>query len=108
MPLPALLTQLQQWQQQASQLHIRLPIVWQGEQDTMLDVSRQLLGLINYKTLYWIGEQAPTDATNLTGKHNYQLLGSECDVLVINAFNGFPADLIAASAIDIARSKDPL
>ena len=98
MPLPALLTQLQQWQQQASQLHIRLPIVWQGEQDTMLDVSRQLLGLINYKTLYWIGEQAPTDATNLTGKHNYQLLGSECDVLVINAFNGFPADLIAASA----------
>ena len=98
MPLTALLTQLQQWQQQAAQLHIRLPVIWQGSQDNLLSHAAVLLSTISYDTLYWLGTEAPADAVNLTGKQNYQLLGSECDVLVINAFSGFNADLVAASA----------
>ena len=98
MPVTALLAQLQQWQQQAAQLHIRLPVIWQGSQDNLLSHVAVLLSTISYDKLYWLGAEAPADAVNLTGKQNYQLLGSECDVLVINAFSGFNADLVAASA----------
>ncbi|HEY0921688.1 tRNA(Met) cytidine acetyltransferase TmcA [Rheinheimera pacifica] len=98
MPVTALLAQLQQWQQQAAQLHIRLPVIWQGSQDNLLSHAAVLLSTISYDKLYWLGTEAPADAVNLTGKQNYQLLGSECDVLVINAFSGFNADLVAASA----------
>src|SRR5690606_21563990 len=98
MPLPALLAQLQQWQQQAAQLHIRLPVIWQGTAKSLLSNTTVLLSTIGYDKLYWLGAEAPADAVNLTGKQNNQLLGSECDVLVINAFSGFNADLVAASA----------
>ncbi|WP_240225018.1 tRNA(Met) cytidine acetyltransferase TmcA [Rheinheimera hassiensis] len=98
MPLTALLAQLQQWQQQAAQLHIRLPVIWQGTAESLLAHTTALLSTIGYDKLYWLGAEAPADAVNLTGKHNYQLLGSECDILVINAFSGFNADLVAASA----------
>jgi len=98
MPVTALLAQLKQWQQQAAQLHIRLPVVWQGTADTLLSHTKALLSTVGYDKLYWLGAEAPADAVNLTGKQNYQLLGSECDVLVINAFSGFNADLVAASA----------
>lgn len=98
MPLTALLAQLQQWQQQAAQLHIRLPVIWQGTAESLLAHTKALLSTIGYDKLYWLGAEAPADAVNLTGKQNYQLLGSECDVLVINAFSGFNADLVAASA----------
>ncbi|KUM51792.1 tRNA(Met) cytidine acetyltransferase TmcA [Rheinheimera sp. EpRS3] len=98
MPLTALLAQLQQWQQQAAQLHIRLPVIWQCTAESLLSHTSVLLSTIGYDKLYWLGAEAPADAVNLTGKQNYQLLGSECDVLVINAFSGFNADLVAASA----------
>ncbi|HEX5793957.1 MAG TPA: GNAT family N-acetyltransferase [Rheinheimera sp.] len=98
MPVTALLAQLHQWQQQAAQLHIRLPVVWQGTADALLSHTSALLSTLGYDKLYWLGAEAPADAVNLTGKQNYQLLGSECDVLVINAFSGFNADLVAASA----------
>ncbi|MDP2714108.1 tRNA(Met) cytidine acetyltransferase TmcA [Rheinheimera sp.] len=98
MPVTALLAQLQQWQQQAAQLHIRLPVVWQGTAEALLAHTTALLSTISYHKLYWLGAEAPADAVNLTGKQNYQLLGSECDILVINAFSGFNADLVAASA----------
>lgn len=98
MPLTALLAQLRQWQQQAAQLHIRLPVIWQGTAESLLSHTTALLSTISYNKLYWLGAEAPADAVNLTGKQNYQLLGSECDVLVINAFSGFNADLVAASA----------
>ena len=97
MPL-TVLAQLHQWQQQAAQLHIRLPVIWQGEEDALLSHTTALLSTVGYDKLYWLGAGAPDDAVNLTGKQNYQLLGSECDVLVINAFSGFNADLVAASA----------
>ncbi|MBU1309661.1 MAG: GNAT family N-acetyltransferase [Gammaproteobacteria bacterium] len=98
MAITALLAQLQQWQQQAAQLHIRLPVIWQGTAESLLSYTADLLSLANYHTLYWLGADAPADAINLTGRQNYQLLGSECDILVINAFAGFNADLVAASA----------
>ncbi|NRQ44435.1 tRNA(Met) cytidine acetyltransferase [Rheinheimera sp. YQF-2] len=98
MPVTALLAQLQQWQQQAARLHIRLPVIWQGKEDALLSHTTALLSKVGYDKLYWLGAGAPADAVNLTGKQNYQLLGSECDVLVINAFSGFNVDLVAASA----------
>ncbi|MDR6984934.1 tRNA(Met) cytidine acetyltransferase [Rheinheimera pacifica] len=98
MPLAALLAQLQQWQQLAVQRHIRLPVVWQGESAALLSNTQQLLAKLQYSTLYWIGDNAPVNAIGLGAKHNYQLLGSECDVLVINAFSGFNADLVAAAS----------
>ena len=98
MQLTALLAQLQQWQQQAARLHIRLPVIWQGKEDALLSHTTALLSKVGYDKLYWLGAGAPAAAINLTGKQNYQLLGSECDVLVINAFSGFNADLVAASA----------
>lgn len=98
METTTLLAQLQQWRQQAAQLRIRLPVVWQGTAESLLAQTAVLLSNIDYNKLYWLGAEAPADAVSLTGRQNYQLLGSECDVLVINAFSGFNADLVAASA----------
>lgn len=94
----ALLSQLLQWQQQAASLQIRLPVVWQGEPDDLLAQCRLLLQQHQAATLYWLGDNAPEHAVQLSHRQNYQLLGSECDMLVINAFSGFNADLVAASA----------
>jgi tRNA(Met) cytidine acetyltransferase len=93
-----LLSQLLQWQQQAARLQIRLPVVWQGERDDLLAQCRLLLQQHQATTLYWLGDNAPQHAIQLSHRQNYQLLGSECDMLVINAFSGFNADLVAASA----------
>ena len=43
MPVTALLAQLQQWQQQAAQLHIRLPVIWQGTAESLLAHTKALL-----------------------------------------------------------------
>ncbi len=94
----AVLELLCQWQQQAARHHIRLPVIWQGAQSALLSSTTQLLSKLSYNKLYWLGAAAPPAAVQLSGKQNYQLLGSECDVLVINGFSGFPADLVAASA----------
>jgi tRNA(Met) cytidine acetyltransferase len=93
-----LLALLRQWQARAAQLQIRLPVVWQGEPAELLSNTFQLLDSRPAQTLYWIGADAPDNAVKLSQQSNYQLLGSECDMLVINAFSGFPADLVAASA----------
>uniref|UniRef100_UPI0040483E66 GNAT family N-acetyltransferase n=1 Tax=Rheinheimera sp. TaxID=1869214 RepID=UPI0040483E66 len=98
MPPMPLLSQLLQWQQLAARLNIRLPVIWQGDNKQLISDSFQLLAQLADATVYWLGEQPPVDAVQLSDKHNYQLLGSECDVLVINAFSGFNADLVAASA----------
>lgn len=92
-----LLAQLTQWQQRAAQYHIRLPVVWQGDKDTLLLQTTALLQTQPGKT-YWIGADAPLACTDLTAKAAYQLLGTECDTLIITAFDGFNADLVAASA----------
>ena len=91
------LAQLAQWQQRAAQYHIRLPVIWQGDKSTLLSQTATLLQAQAGK-VYWLGADAPPAATDLTAKAAYQLLGTECDILVINAFDGFNADLVAASA----------
>lgn len=93
-----LLNQLAQWQQRAAQHHIRLPVVWQGDKNSLLAQTAALLQLTQPERVYWLGADAPSAATDLTAKATYQLLGTECDALVINAFDGFNADLVAASA----------
>lgn len=98
MAFAPLLAQLKQWCFDAAQHNIRLPVVWQGSQAELLSNTYRLLSQLTNNTLYWIGDEAPDNAVKLSEKHNYQLLGSECDALVINAFSGFPADLVAATA----------
>jgi tRNA(Met) cytidine acetyltransferase len=83
---------------EASTRHIRLPVLLQGEQDAVLHLCHNVVEQLKPKTLYWLGEQGPPDSIKLKAGNNYQLLGSECDLLIINAFNGLNADLVAASA----------
>ncbi|WP_213995227.1 GNAT family N-acetyltransferase [Arsukibacterium sp.] len=83
---------------EAAARQIRLPVLLQGKQDELLPQCQQLIATIAPQTLYWLGEQAPAASTQLKPGNNYQLLGSECDMLVVNAFSGFNADLTAASA----------
>lgn len=78
--------------------HIRLPVLLQGEPAQLLSQCQLLINTLQPTTLYWLGEQAPASSTLLKPGNNYQLLGSECDMLVVNAFSGFNADLVAASA----------
>lgn len=98
MPETPLFSLLQQWQQQAALLRIRLPVVVQGNFEALLSMTLEGLSQVNGNKLYWIGSAAPENAVQLSNKQRYQLLGTECDILVINAFSGFDADLIAASA----------
>lgn len=92
------LPQLTTWLAQAASLQIRLPIVWQGNAEQLLPLTKQWLNNNSELTTYWLGDDAPPQATIVNAGRNYQLLGTECDVLVINAFNGFAADAVAASA----------
>lgn len=95
MPLTA---SLQPLLAQAAARRVRLPVLLQGKQADLLSQCQQLIASIKPQKLYWLGEQPPVGATQLSAGSNYQLLGSECDVLVINAFAGFNADLVAATA----------
>ncbi|KKO47829.1 tRNA(Met) cytidine acetyltransferase [Arsukibacterium sp. MJ3] len=95
MPLLALLRPLLA---EASARHLRLPVLLQGEQNAVLLLCHKVVEQLKPKTHYWLGEQAPPGSIILKAGNNYQLLGSECDLLIINAFNGLNADLVAASA----------
>lgn len=92
------LPQLTTWLAQAASLQIRLPIVWQGSAEQLLPLTKQWLNNNSDLKTYWLGDDAAPHATIVNAGRNYQLLGTECDVLVINAFNGFAADAVAASA----------
>ncbi len=83
---------------QAATRHCRLPVLLQGDAGPLLQQVLALVAQLQPEKLYWLGDHAPVNSTALQAGHNYQLLGSECDMLIINAFNGFNADLIAASA----------
>ncbi|SNY59826.1 tRNA(Met)-cytidine N(4)-acetyltransferase [Arsukibacterium tuosuense] len=95
MPLTACLQPLLA---EAAARQIRLPVLLQGQQAELLLQCQQLIATVKPQSLYWLGEQAPAASTQLKPGNNYQLLGSECDMLVVNAFSGFNADLVAASA----------
>ncbi|MBV2130997.1 GNAT family N-acetyltransferase [Arsukibacterium indicum] len=95
MPLTAYLQPLLA---QAAARRVRLPVLLQGGEQPLLQACEELISSLTPQKLYWLGDEAPANATPLTAGANYRLLGSECDMLVINAFNGFNADLVAASA----------
>lgn len=82
----------------AKQLRIRLPVIYQGNEVPLLARTHKLLQQYSAQRIYWLGANAPEHCIVLTEQRHFPLLGSECDVLVINAFSGFPADLVAASA----------
>jgi len=83
---------------EAKSRHIRLPVWLQGEKAELLTLTQQLLQSLQPKTCWWLGEEAPPECINMQQSKPHQLLGAECDWLVINACDSFNADKIAASA----------
>lgn len=93
------------WQQQLSEYlqfavarKIRLPIWLQGEPPALLTFTEQLLAEINPEVCWWLGNAAPERSMPLQQAKTHQLLGSECDCLIINACAGFNGDQIAAAS----------
>ncbi|CAM5185804.1 GNAT family N-acetyltransferase [Alishewanella longhuensis] len=84
--------------EEAKRHQIRLPVWLEGEQTELLHFTRQLLDNLQPKSCWWLGLEAPTSCLDLQQSKAHQLLGTECDWLVINTFGGFNADKIAASA----------
>ena len=109
--ITSLLTLIDKRQQQCKALGWRLPVWLQGSESTqdslLTDMLQQRLNGNTNNTLFWLGEPLPglqqsfaAEAQN-TVKHidkKSQLLGLECDVLLINAHQGINWDLVAASA----------
>ncbi len=92
--------ELHSQRQQAAAAGWRLP-VWLT---LSLTEAAQLFPLLwaeipQYQRVFWLGATLPSDGPNVTlVRQKSQLLGSECDVLIINAFDGIDWDLLAASA----------
>ncbi|KKO43886.1 tRNA(Met) cytidine acetyltransferase [Arsukibacterium ikkense] len=95
MPLASLLPPLLA---EAASRHCRLPVLLQGDPGQVLSQALAVVAQRQPQKLYWLGQDAPAGSIALQAGNNYQLLGSECDMLIINACNGINADLIAASA----------
>jgi len=103
----ALLLELQQARQQASQAGWRLP-VWLALPQPLAEqaILAILAATDAAQQLYWLGATVPglaglaaTAGPSLTQvQQKSQLLGTECDVLISNAFDGLDWDLLAASA----------
>lgn len=83
---------------EAQKHHVRLPVICSGDEATLLSQTQLLLQSLNVQTIYWIGNHKPDNAVAISSIRHQSVLGSECDILVVNAFNQFPAELIAASA----------
>lgn len=81
----------------------RLPVWAQGDQDFLLGCWQWLQNqLHSTDRIFWLGELWPAQHEQLqvrqiAGQARQQLLGQECDVLVIQAANGMDWDLVAAS-----------
>ncbi|SEA83899.1 GNAT family N-acetyltransferase [Alkalimonas amylolytica] len=86
--------QLPDWLSAASAAHCRLPVVFSGSNSRLLPQVQQLLQHYQPDKLCWIGPGAPAGALVPSRQHKH--LGTECDWLIINAEQGFPADLVAA------------
>ena len=92
------LQQLDQLLQQAAQHRVRLPVWLQGEPAALLAFTKQLLAHFAPHTCWWLGSNTPEQCTPLQQAKAHQLLGTECDWLIINACNGFNGDQIAAAS----------
>ena len=86
--------QLSDWLSAASAAHCRLPVVFSGSNSRLLPEVQQLLQHFQPDKLCWIGPDAPAGA--LVPSRQHKQLGTECDWLIVNAEQGFPADLVAA------------
>jgi tRNA(Met) cytidine acetyltransferase len=92
------LQQLGQLLQQAAAQRVRLPVWLQGEPAALLHLANQLLAQFAPERCWWLGSEAPEQCTALKQAKAHQLLGTECDWLVINACSGFNGDQIAAAS----------
>lgn len=90
--------QLNDYLQLAVARKIRLPIWLQGEPAALLTFTDQLLAEINPEVCWWLGSAAPERSVPLQQAKAHQLLGGECDCLIINACAGFNGDQIAAAS----------
>lgn len=111
----ALLTLINQRQQQCKSFGWRLPIWLQSADNTDNLLLASILQQQQKADIFWLGEAVPgvsgastgsAEPSSATGveknlqfiQRKNQLLGAECDVLVINAQQGIDWDLVAASA----------
>lgn len=92
------LQQLGQLLRQAAAQRVRLPVWLQGEPAALLHFANQLLAQFAPERCWWLGSEAPEQCTALKQAKAHQLLGTECDWLVINACSGFNGDQIAAAS----------
>jgi len=76
-------------------LRWRLPIWLAGSE---LYTQQQLSALEPEAVSYWLGQQAPAGFTLLSAKKKQQWLGTECDLLVVDARHAIDWDLVAASS----------
>lgn len=83
---------------EAKARRIRLPVWLQGEPAQLLSLAQQLLQHFQPEQCWWLGDNAPANCSNMQSSKPHQLLGAECDWLIINACESFNADKIAASA----------
>ncbi|MDR7122484.1 GNAT family N-acetyltransferase [Rheinheimera soli] len=73
----------------------RLPIWLAGSEDY---TQQQLSALKPEGISYWLGHEPPVGFTLLSAKQKQQWLGTECDVLVVDARYSVDWDLVAASS----------
>lgn len=90
-----LLQIIRQQQSAYQQCGWRLPIWLAGSE---LYTRQQLSVLKPEGTSYWLGHQAPEGFTVLSAKQKQQWLGTECDLLVVDARHSVDWDLVAASS----------
>jgi tRNA(Met) cytidine acetyltransferase len=90
-----LLQIIHQQQSAYQKLRWRLPIWLAGSE---LYTQQQLSTLEPEAVSYWLGQQAPAGFTLLSAKQKQQWLGTECDLLVVDARHAVDWDLVAASS----------
>ena len=90
-----LLQIIRQQQSAYQQRGWRLPIWLAGSEDY---TQQQLSALEPEAVNYWLGQQAPAGYTLLLAKQKQQWLGTECDLLVVDARHSVDWDLVAASS----------
>ncbi|RVT42578.1 tRNA(Met) cytidine acetyltransferase [Rheinheimera sediminis] len=73
----------------------RLPIWLAGSEAY---TKQQLSTLEPEAVSYWLGQQAPAGFTLMSAKQKQQWLGTECDLLVVDARQAVDWDLVAASS----------
>lgn len=90
-----LLQIIRQHQDAYQKLGWRLPVWLAGSE---VYTQHQLAKLQSEGCCYWLGQQAPVGFTLLSAHQKQQWLGTECDLLVVDARQTVDWDLVAASS----------